>query len=84
MLRFNGSESSLLPGFVVYPNPAAGDITLRIDADGVEFTLYDMAGKLLQSGQFDKQTVLAKPAAGMYVVKITKGDTVGFQKLIVE
>jgi hypothetical protein len=69
---------------VVSPNPAAGDITLRIDADGVDFTLYDMAGKSLQLGRFDKETVLAKPAAGMYLIKITYGDAVSYQKLIVE
>ena len=84
MLRFNGSESNALPMLVVSPNPAAGDITLRIDADGVDFTLYDMAGKSLQLGRFDKETVLAKPAAGMYLIKITYGDAVSYQKLIVE
>jgi len=84
MLRFNGSESNALPMLVVSPNPAASDITLRIDADGVDFTLYDMAGKSLQLGRFDKETVLAKPAAGMYLIKITFGDAVSYQKLIVE
>ncbi|MBX7050989.1 MAG: FG-GAP-like repeat-containing protein [Flavobacteriales bacterium] len=72
-------EESAKTGFVVYPNPANDHI--RIDSElglnNSDVVIYDMTGKLVQSGKLNLLTYdVSELSRGMYVVAIQKnGET---------
>ncbi len=76
--------------FVVYPNPADGNVTLRLPEmkSTPQIELYDIAGKkftvdktIVNSGEIRLGT--ASLQAGIYFVKVYDGQNTGVRKLIV-
>jgi hypothetical protein len=54
----NVRESLIDAGFTVFPNPATESLTLRlnnINPDGIEWSIFDSAGRLMKSGDMNGQ-----------------------------
>ncbi|MFM7663379.1 MAG: T9SS type A sorting domain-containing protein [Bacteroidota bacterium] len=97
MVRMNFSnasidENSLLTGFNVYPNPAAGNATIALSSKvgtNVALSIVDLSGKEVYSAsaalngtsQFDINTELF--GNGMYMVNVYSNGTKSTKKLII-
>lgn len=79
--------------FLMFPNPAQDELTLDImmqDERPVQVSIMDLTGKLLQRNSYelgkDNSRItmdVSKLAAGMYVVRVENGESVGVQKLTI-
>jgi hypothetical protein len=79
--------------FLMFPNPAQDELTLDImmqDENPVQVSIMDITGKMLMRNTYelgkDQNRVtldVSKLAAGMYVVRVENGETVGVQKLTI-
>jgi hypothetical protein len=79
--------------FLMFPNPAQNELTLDImmqDENPVQVSIMDITGKMLMRNTYelgkDQNRVtldVSKLAAGMYVVRVENGETVGVQKLTI-
>jgi len=80
-------------GFVLFPNPTNGELTLdvRMDAErAVNVSVVDLTGRTISRNAYNLQQeqnritmdVSALPS-GMYVVRVENGETVGTQKLTI-
>ncbi|MBK8705058.1 MAG: fibronectin type III domain-containing protein [Saprospiraceae bacterium] len=79
--------------FIMFPNPAQNELTLDIhmeDERPVQVSIMDITGKTLLRNSYelgkDQNRVtmdVSKLAAGMYVVRVEDGETVGVQKLTI-
>lgn len=79
----------------IYPNPAKDHITLQFNnptSNPVEIKLFDLQGKLVDvlflktefSGLLVRTFSLNKiNGGGIYFVKLTSGDTVAYQKIVI-
>ena len=82
-------ENRMLSNFVIYPNPAKDQITLKFDdLENEEFsvTIFDLHGRILiQSALRNEQTISTSNLnSGMYIVQvISKGSVVASSKLII-
>ena len=83
----------LSSGFAMFPNPANTEVTLDVHMDAeraVKVSLMDVAGKRVLFNTYDLQKeqnritldVSALPA-GLYVVQVENGKTIGSQKLTI-
>lgn len=79
--------------FAVYPNPAHEEVNLIIDlktASKVKIDLYDLLGRMidiildseLEKGEYSFPLKLNKIASGTYIIKIKRGNSVSYLKLI--
>lgn len=78
-------------GLQIYPNPSKGTVNIssRLQTNGESlFNIYDMNGRLVMSKKIDLNNSAPIDAnslsTGVYVVKITVGDTMYTQKLLME
>ena len=80
-------------GFAMFPNPANTELTLDVDMDAerpVKVSVMDITGKAISLNTYNlhkdqnrvTMDVSALPA-GMYVVRVENGKTVGAQKLTI-
>ncbi|MBB6609827.1 S8 family serine peptidase [Pontibacter sp. Tf4] len=80
--------------FIVYPNPSAGEFTLKGEVaheDVVTFTVYDMLGHELRKGDvsnfngiYKAQIDLSGAASGMYLLRIYKNNDVVVKRLVIQ
>lgn len=78
---------------ILYPNPATNLLNVFIQTDGAEkiqVNVIDLAGKLLQSREFDAQagdnvfrTNIAELASGIYFIQVKQQDVFTTKKLVV-
>jgi hypothetical protein len=79
----------------VFPNPVKGQCTISASLDSpqkVTMEIFDLAGKLLLSenhgeqpaGNFQQQPDISKLGSGVYLLRISAGEAVSTQKLIIE
>ena len=73
----------------IFPNPTTGQFTLELDelpADGYLVEVYDLTGKLIwkvQENQSQKLTInLEEQPDGIYMVRLTSGETVLMEKVV--
>ncbi|MDZ7606127.1 MAG: S8/S53 family peptidase [Cyclobacteriaceae bacterium] len=74
--RITGLENRQIPGFIIFPNPAKNQITLRLSTKSehaLPFEIRDMAGKLIKSfdipaGTLENEISLHGFAAGLYLI----------------
>jgi ELWxxDGT repeat protein len=67
----------------LYPNPTANYITLQGLQTETDFTLYDISGKTILQGQFNrsnKSVDVRHLQAGYYLIRLKKGKTIPFIK----
>lgn len=86
-------EADLGMDFQIYPNPNDGNFTLSIEntqASPVSMEIADLSGKNVYTQDFGNVLSLSAPisaehlAAGIYVLKLQKGDKTVFGKFVVE
>ena len=89
ILASEPSEGDLL--MVISPNPTKGSVKIQAEGKSFNFSLMDLAGKLIveNTGSIElvNQTLngkLSSLPAGIYVLKMQSGDKVGVLKLIKE
>ncbi len=67
----------------VYPNPAAGTITIRVSEPST-ITILDMAGKSILEKQVNESLTVDNMKAGVYVVQQHNGKKISVKKFIVK
>lgn len=79
--------------FGLYPNPTKGKFSVQmnsVQSDKVGIAVYDMRGRLIfdqsysSNGTFNQEIQLANPQAGIYLVKVSDGNSKETKRLIVE
>jgi hypothetical protein len=82
-------EEALSAGFIVYPNPAKGVLSLHVNATTISsYEIFDMQGRKVQSGDANNVTLvklnISSLQSGSYVVKATTPYGVAQRSLIIE
>jgi hypothetical protein len=65
------------PALELFPNPSSGLLTLRVNSGGTNhYTVLDMQGKVLQSGNFSgvTQLNLSSLKSGSYLIQISNTE----------
>lgn len=79
-------EAENLNGLRVFPNPSKG--TLWLSAESLEKTikydLYDLQGRVLESGICISEINLPEGLQGIYFIKLSQGQYTYWQKILVE
>ncbi|RAR50460.1 reprolysin-like metallopeptidase [Flavobacterium lacus] len=79
--------------FGLYPNPTKGNFTVQLDqvqSEKVGITVYDMRGRTIfdqffsNNGAFNQEIQLASPQIGVYLVKVSDGNSTETKRLIIE
>jgi hypothetical protein len=77
----------------IYPNPSNGQIVIDVagETDGLNISILDINGKLIQSEQIGKVTTgvrkaidLRNVSKGMYFIKLDDGKDAVTQKLVIQ
>ena len=80
-------EAGLHSGISIYPNPASSMVNVNLDvASTVYLSIYDASVRLIREVRFDamsNQFNVDDLAAGVYQIKINKGDNTYNYKLVV-
>lgn len=89
-----GIEDNAPGKFTIYPNPASTKIFVKLDAGtehSINFTLLDLVGKMVFNQQIDvtpgmnvKEISLSNISKGIYIGRITVGENIVNQKIIIE
>jgi hypothetical protein len=92
--KATGIEDGENTGFSIYPNPASSRIFIRIDVrdvSSIQFTLLDLVGKevlkqdlAVSGGVNTKEVQLVNINKGIYIGRITVGEKIINQKIIIE
>ncbi len=87
-------HENMFNSFTLYPNPSDGLFHLELESDNnsnLQVELYDTRGRLLRSSQINSNgtsvnTNLDYSAinTGIYLLKVTKGNQIGVQQLIIK
>jgi hypothetical protein len=73
-------------GLKVFPNPAHDQLTVVMEEAGsAQLSLMDMQGRLVLKTEVQAQTELSLDhvPAGIYLLKVTQGDKLHLQKLVI-
>ena len=92
--KATGVEENEIRGFSIYPNPASSKIFVRVklrDVSSVRFTLIDLVGKevmtqdiMVSGGLNVKEIQLGSVNKGIYIGRVTIGESILNQKIIIE
>lgn len=92
--KSTGIEENVANGISIYPNPASSRIFIKLDVKDVSsigFTLIDLVGKEVlkqdipvSGGLNIKEVQLGNVNKGIYIGRITIGDNIVNQKIIIE
>ena len=68
-------------GVKLYPNPCKDNLTINLGSvvDNVQITISDMTGKIISESAYRQQQLIPlkmRGAAGLYFIKVSKGNTV--------
>ena len=79
------ADNLVAGGISVYPNPASDEIFVSgIDAGDVSLMeLYDLAGSVVASVSEGNSMNVAEVNEGIYVLKVTSGENVIIEKIII-
>jgi agmatine/peptidylarginine deiminase len=82
-----GIQESSIKLFNIYPNPAKGSFAVKTKVNTGMLSIYDISGQVLFTTEIhQKNTIidLENLIAGIYFVKISTGQKVAIQKLLME
>jgi hypothetical protein len=77
MVNFNSNTLS------VFPNPNNGDFTIQSN-HVVQFQISDYTGKVIMEGDNTNPLIKSNLLKGIYFIKISDGDKITFNKIIVQ
>ena len=95
-LTLSIDDNNLLADFVIFPNPSKGEITISFDssssiADNVNINIYDVSGRQVYNNTFINAPTIFNETikfegiqAGIYIAKISQGNSSVSHKLIIE
>ena len=95
-LTLSIDDNNLLADFVIFPNPSKGEITISFDssssiADNVNINIYDVSGRQVYNNTFINASTIFNETikfegiqAGIYIAKISQGNSSVSHKLIIE
>ena len=95
-LTLSIDDNNLLADFVIFPNPSKGEITISFDssssiADNVNINIYDVSGRQVYNNTFINASTTFNETikfeglqAGVYIAKISQGNSSVSHKLIIE
>ena len=69
----------------IYPNPSSGIFNVQSEINDVTYSIYDLAGKLIESGKFDSRTTqidISSVSKGLYFLNLSNGDFEVVKKLL--
>ena len=71
----NAIVMNLVRSFEIYPNPVKGNVLNISNADSKEFKIYDMSGKMIQSGEISENKVQINDLPkGVYLLQVGKNS----------
>jgi len=80
--------------FRVYPNPSEGVFNLSLQSNNdakLQVQLFDMRGRLVQNDSFNQSDAIINTTldynsieVGIYLLKVSKGDQIGVQQIIIK
>jgi len=87
--NFTGIDEESAVSVSIYPNPSAGDVIVQSTLSKIEnVEVYDMQGKLLWRYSLPQSSVIIHRdvfgVRGIYIVKLSAGNTQRIQKLIIQ
>jgi uncharacterized protein (TIGR02145 family) len=75
-------------GFILFPNPTHGDITIQLEQTGVaDVLIYSLRGELVYGSQINdtfSRLELSHLPSGVYIVKVGNGDFCKTERLLVK
>jgi hypothetical protein len=74
-------------GLEVFPNPNSGSFTIQFNSTELaEVILYNLHGQIMYQAKHNTQDFvqLNSIRSGVYLLKITQNNKVGFQKMVIE
>jgi uncharacterized repeat protein (TIGR02543 family) len=77
VVSFNGNTLS------IFPNPNNGEFTIQSN-HLVQFQISDFTGKVIMEGDNNNPLIKTNFAKGIYFIKISDGDKITFNKIIVQ
>lgn len=75
-----GIEENILAN--IYPNPTNSILTVQIPSD-VNYELYNVQGQLIYSGKATSTIDVSDFSKGVYQLKLTRGDLVAVEKILI-
>ncbi|MCY0968794.1 reprolysin-like metallopeptidase [Chryseobacterium wangxinyae] len=86
---FLGTSETKETGFSIFPNPAKDEVNVRLknQSDSGKYSIYDMSGKLINSGDIKGDTKIRTDAflTGTYIIAINlKNGEIYNEKLIIK
>ncbi|MCY0978930.1 M12 family metallo-peptidase [Chryseobacterium wangxinyae] len=86
---FLGTSETKETGFSIFPNPAKDEVNVRMknQSDSGKYSIYDMSGKLINSGDIKGDTKIRTDAflTGTYIITINlKNGEIYNEKLIIK
>ncbi len=80
------SNNALFPNTNIYPNPFGDELVIELDnhSDLVLFEIINPMGQVICKDSFlDKIVIKTNTfAPGIYIIKLTNGESVGYQKIV--
>lgn len=82
------SDLALKKAFVVYPNPAKGEVNIQLASlKNGEYIIYDLSGKLIQKGKLTspaEKISISRLTSGVYRLVVSSDGTSSSQNLVVK
>ena len=87
LVVLSAEDENFSNGFVVFPNPANNLIKVKslTNIENIKLELYNYLGKLIVSQESSEQTTeldISNLSQGMYILKISSGDKIGYKKIL--
>jgi hypothetical protein len=88
-----GVKEYVFNSFVIYPNPSDGIFNIQLESSNSEealIQLFDIRGRLINQQSIGNQSTIQKQvdfgnvSEGVYLMKVTKGNESGTQKLVIQ
>ena len=74
-----------IPPLITYPNPTTDYISLKENAIGLHYELYDSNGTMVQSGTTaSKHIKIGAHSPGLYILKVGEGENIRTTKVIIQ
>ena len=85
-VMYDGAEETQEANFSVYPNPTKGVLNINAGNSNFEYSLFNGMGQEVAKGtaQGSQQLHVSDMAKGVYFLRLTSGNQVSIQKVVVE
>ncbi|PLX23661.1 MAG: hypothetical protein C0599_04045 [Salinivirgaceae bacterium] len=80
-----GINETVIPGFVVYPNPSKGNVTVKADAMG-SIVVLDAVGQVILEKEFNGTSTvdMSNNSSGIYFIRLMTDNKVATKRVVIE